>query len=465
MTQAFRDMCLELADEPEKLARFVKLYYNDDDIEIVKKCLCCNKTYTVHEDNLDKNEFKNHCSLECYFYDTFIKNGSIEELDGFMKSKHLYSSLVELIVELCHQKGICDEKLEYIIHYPDTNPTRHFIAYFSRYPQFHHLFLKKPTFAIFDYMRLDNNIDFIKQYIEALGGLEEFKKQGKLKDFFNRGFSKYKELCIEYLEISDLKNYPNNPDIVQSIISKFGLEKIKTSEPAPFTYLDYSRCFRQIYLLDEITDEMIWYHLDLGKCPDWCREYSYEGNNYSIKYYHMKDKNRLFSWFRKEHTKSFSNKYNLFQFLEKQSRGLKENEILVETVQSFFRNIAELTDIYKIILQNLLNATDLSKIDFKEKTVIGEKEYSFIDFLNQNVYIYDIGALLKKVVGLGIKLEPKAFVYIFDRVNNQENKEILELLDDEAFLEAYAHFEKTYGQNNLDKINIVHKEFANRFNK
>ena len=40
MTQAFRDMCLELADEPEKLAKFIRLYYDGEYVE-PRVCRTC----------------------------------------------------------------------------------------------------------------------------------------------------------------------------------------------------------------------------------------------------------------------------------------------------------------------------------------------------------------------------------------------------------------------------------------
>ena len=52
MSSAFKDMCLELADEPEKLAKFIKLYYDgDDDKSYLVECHFCDKK--LEKPNLD----------------------------------------------------------------------------------------------------------------------------------------------------------------------------------------------------------------------------------------------------------------------------------------------------------------------------------------------------------------------------------------------------------------------------
>lgn len=403
MSQAFLDICKELSDDPEKLAKFVKLYNNDDTVQDIY-CKICDKDITNNY-----NHFKSDgiCGQVCEDFQQYVlENKDINEylncisniqfpkvLEQHTQKIYNWLNIIFKNNNKYANNELIKNNLLVLFNHPFSKQI--FVNGLSRFPEYDNLYK--------DNIQL-NEIQFVSGYNENLliylfnkFGKDEIKKLEYPEDsitqeliykcltkalrnsdnlgnvLFRRPIAK--KLLTQFLEPTDIKFCDEMEEQVKFLIGKFGVKKLQENEP--YKYIKSHTELKLIYKEEDINDDMIMYWIEKSYIP-W-----YYVN--MIKY-KVKDKNRFFTSLKKENFPKwllddyYEGSYHIdfFQFIYDNVKVLKKGDITKETLYTFFNNMKSTGLNFRLYMKKMLTLFDDLDMSYSVN-LENNKSISFID--------------------------------------------------------------------------------------
>lgn len=356
MSENFRNMCLELADEPEKLAKFIKLYYDEED-ENKKICVFCSDDCSSSECVIYQ---KNFCDAECALRYAF-KNLDWKYIEPLLKDFNELRELYYYEIRENHmQKLISNKKISnrsvlinYVFSWKDINKYLEYIDFEDIDNVFESYFAK--------------HIDKIVNYYK----LENIKKSDiMVKKIIKSENSMY---CNLILDIINENHYPlifqYNEYLTKYLIEKFGKDKMHNYEP--WKFITSLSIFKLLY--ENPTDEMMIHYN--SKFSVWIfPDYIYKDPNLlfsSLNIINMTDE-------LKKYYKINWKYHKILSFIKTNASNIK-TEITKETLETFFtnmdgKNMQSAFDDFSYLMGYLIKNTKAENVDFNK--------FNYSDFVN-----------------------------------------------------------------------------------
>jgi hypothetical protein len=292
MSKNFQKMCLELANEPKKLAQFIKLYYGDNKDNSnssdssdssdstskshYKKCITCKKSN-------NKDDFSK-CKRGCNF-NYLLLYKSWDVMNNFIKNPGAKTYNFYSIGEL--NKNISQDKIINIIKSDNIDLRGKFLKWFINLSNNSTTHIQNFTNELFfAYLHIEDIKYIIKENkllaFISFFSLEKIKEKKLLGECIKLKFDSVNKL-IEKIIDWDLDYFIvalrySNEYIIRHFLTKIDIEKIK-KEILLYNFIWDKKIFNLIYTDGEINDEMAKNILNQFKFPEFLHNYTFENPN------------------------------------------------------------------------------------------------------------------------------------------------------------------------------------------
>lgn len=329
MSDNFKNMCLELVDEPEKLAEFVKLYCSGNYKKECKKCKYC-KFYEVDTDISSK-----YCSEKCKLKYT-IKNSDWTKVKHKINKSECknfpfdFREIVEMRNYSIIRHIFMDKENKYrqdliqsICGIKATHKTNNYFDW------------------VYDCLQIEDCPNMPKELIN------DFIKKFSIEKIKDNRLNIYKiietldkqldNLIIQYLDETYLIKIfaSNNVNLAQMLIDKLGKESLKNKYNN--LWMEITKCdiYNLLYSKDEITDEMVIYFITQPQpqFPEYLNDYIFKNPNILFSSLTRKNINDLSSGI----YTSRGGSCPFINFITTNAKSIK-CEITKETLENFFLN-------------------------------------------------------------------------------------------------------------------------------
>lgn len=386
MSQAFFDMCLELTDEPEKLAKFVKLYTNKEK-QNYEKCHICEKTLTTHSNIYGS---KGYCSKICFEFDSYILEGTekslIEYLDKLNMENnddrrmpfHFANYIFETYKER-FEKKIAYNIITLLLNH--KNSRKAFIQYMSEYEKYDSYYTDSLTLEeLVSYNLLkESNIRIIYSVFNRYG-CSELSKQKDLpreswtipiiyeatikllreKNIFKKfiGYCpKLDTIVAPYIELEDIQICANSVILLKSLIEKFGFDTIKSAEL--YKYMYNKEAFDILYPV--VDDDLLWFFVDKQLIHSHLNKYIFKDKN---RFFSLLNKNKFTGDIKKLYNINHNVDSDFIKLIYYNVHALKKDDITLETFYTFCTNMSTINSAFTrwvCTMIRLFNEIDFSK--------------------------------------------------------------------------------------------------------
>lgn len=434
MSENFKNMCLELVDEPEKLAQFIKLYCGTIENSDYSECKLCGK-------KLEDKYLDDYCDLTCKF-DYIIKNYDDKDImteiinnqDELLKCHYRFNRYFlryDLIKKILFDKNL---KIRNCV-------LETFFRYFKSYYGDKNFIGEGLEIEDFAYARYDLPICniFIKKFSiqKIIESKENLKILISLNDYkINNYFKEYLELEDVNL-IVDGKNY----ELAKFFIDKFTLECVTEKYPELWKKIRYLKMLK-LFELDS-DDKIIYFIQNMIFLDD-------------IDLHFVSDSNLLFSTITREIMDKVTNgnySKNWYIFVGKFAKFIDNNakyikcEITKSTLETFFNNMKCTSSDFCAWLGYLIAKT--------KKENIAIEKFNYQHYINSS---WSFDSYIK-LYELGAKLNDHTIYSLMDcftrsnvAINQKNSREILTHYKQNNSVENGLSIYKSYLLNNLPKF-------------
>lgn len=376
MSRAFLEVCMELVNEPDKLAEFVKLYGNkQDEIKKVNECIVCECGLRNYDDYYQKG----FCSKLCHDYHTKVFDGTLDDLKTYINALNVdndeerkipfhFANYTFLRFADKYNYHISDEKLNFFLEHKNTRKA--FIQYMKEYEHYDKYYIDTLTIddlVNYNLIRYTDNFRFVlhvfnknadkDKELEYETIVKNFREKNILNKFLNNS-DKLDKLLQPYLILEDFTLCCNNFGTVMYMVKKFGIENIKALNPQ--TYMYDRGSFN--YLYPTVTDDLLWIFVEKHFIHEHLQNYEFTDKN---KFFSLLNKNKFSKYILDDYEKNQHVSSYFITLIHTNVGKLKKDDITLETFYNFCEKMYTINYFYNDWVCKMLRLFD--DIDFSKK--------------------------------------------------------------------------------------------------